>query len=96
MLAKDVRTPEHPAIRPLDRYYFRNLLEELDAPGEWYLDQRTWTLYFWPPTSVSQGVAYAPTLQTLVEVKGRAAYVTLRGFTLECCRRHGGGPAKMP
>jgi hypothetical protein len=36
-------------IRPSDRYYVRNLFEELDAPGEWYLDQRTWTLYFWPP-----------------------------------------------
>ncbi len=37
------------AIRPADRYYFQNALEELDAPGEWYLDKRTSTLYFWPP-----------------------------------------------
>ncbi|HWH72178.1 MAG TPA: hypothetical protein VNT26_22635, partial [Candidatus Sulfotelmatobacter sp.] len=38
------------AIRPGDRYYFRNALEELDAPGEWYLDKQTSTLYFWPPS----------------------------------------------
>ncbi|OGV63798.1 MAG: hypothetical protein A3K19_14025 [Lentisphaerae bacterium RIFOXYB12_FULL_65_16] len=69
--------------RPNDRYYFRNLLEELDAPGEWYLDQRTWTLYFWPPSDVAKGVAYAPALQTLVEFK-EAAHVTFRGLTLEC------------
>ena len=25
------------------------MLEELDAPGEWYLDGTTGTLYFWPP-----------------------------------------------
>ena len=27
-------------IRPGDRYYVQNALEELDAPGEWYLDSR--------------------------------------------------------
>ena len=43
-LAGDASYP----IRPGDRYYVRNLLEELDAPGEWYLDRETWTLYFWP------------------------------------------------
>ena len=69
--------------RPNDRYYVRNLLEELDAPGEWYLDRRTWTLYFWPPGDLNGGVVYAPTLQTLIEVKS-AAYVTFRGLTLEC------------
>ena len=51
-LAGDASYP----IRPGDRYYVRNLLEELDAPGEWYLDRETWTLYFWPPqtSEVSQ------------------------------------------
>ena len=38
-------------IRPGDRYYVRNLREELDAPGEWYLDRDAWTLYFQPPES---------------------------------------------
>ena len=34
-LAGDASYP----IRPGDRYYVRNALEELDAPGEWYLDR---------------------------------------------------------
>jgi hypothetical protein len=59
-LAADAAYPN----RPNDRYYFQNLLEELDAPGEWYLDKKTWTLYFWPPSNVNKGVVYAPTLQT--------------------------------
>lgn len=30
------------------RYYYYNLLEELDAPGEWYLDQEEGMLYVYP------------------------------------------------
>ena len=48
------------AIRPGDRYYVENLFEELDAPGEWYLDGREHALYFWPP-SLLTGVPMTPT-----------------------------------
>jgi len=30
-------------------YYFFNVLEELDEPGEWYLDREAGLLYLWPP-----------------------------------------------
>lgn len=71
-------------IRPGDRYYLRNLFEELDTPGEWYLDRQSWTLYFWPPGDVAKAAVYAPTLETLVAIRG-ASHIVLRGFTLECC-----------
>ena len=31
------------------QYIAMNLLEELDMSGEWFLDRKTGTLYFWPP-----------------------------------------------
>lgn len=71
-------------IRPGDRYFIRNLREELDAPGEWYLDRDTWTLYFWPPAEIASGEVYAPTLETIVSIQG-ASQLTLQGFTIECC-----------
>ncbi len=37
------------------RYRFLNVLEELDAPGEWYLDARHGLLYFWPPATPAAG-----------------------------------------
>ena len=71
-------------IRPGDRYFLRNLFEELDAPGEWYLDRRTRTLTFWPPADLGSGEVYVPTLETIVAMEG-ARHVTLQGFTIECC-----------
>ena len=34
-----------------DRYFVKNVFEELDAPGEWYLNQKTGMVYFWPRRS---------------------------------------------
>jgi len=68
-----------------DRFYFRGLFEELDAPGEWYLDPRTWTLYLFPPTPVEEAVVVAPTMKRIIYLQPGVRYVTLRGFTIECC-----------
>lgn len=38
-------------FRTGQRFYFLNVLEELDRPGEWYLDRASGVLYFWPPES---------------------------------------------
>jgi hypothetical protein len=72
------------AIRPMDRYYVQNLFEELDAPGEWYLDRRTSTLYFWPPEGgAAETEVYAPRLRTLLELTPGTAHILFRGFTFE-------------
>ena len=34
-------------------FYFENVLEELDSPGEWYVDRISGILYFYPPTKIS-------------------------------------------
>ena len=71
-------------IRVGDRYFVENLPEELDAPGEWYLDRDTATLYFWPPGESGQAAVRAPIAQTLIHMKG-AKHVVLRGFVIEAC-----------
>jgi hypothetical protein len=65
------------------RWYAFNLLAELDAPGEYYLDRANRLLYFWPPRaggravlSLSDGLIRAANL----------SHVTFRGFTFEACR----------
>jgi parallel beta-helix repeat protein len=71
------------------RIEFLNLLEELDEPGEWYLDRGTGTLYFWPPESMDGArVTVSMTEEPLVAFRG-TQYVTLRGLVLECTRGSG-------
>jgi hypothetical protein len=42
------------SFRKGQRFYFLNLLEELDHPGEWFLDRKTSILYFWPPAPLTR------------------------------------------
>ncbi len=70
------------AIRPIDRYYFRGGREDLDAPGEWYVDHKTGELLLIPPGPLKGRAVTVPVVSTLVRID-RAAHVTFRGFTLE-------------
>ncbi len=41
-----------------DRYRMvENILEELDTPGEWFLDSKTATLYYYPPAGLNLAAA---------------------------------------
>jgi antitoxin (DNA-binding transcriptional repressor) of toxin-antitoxin stability system len=66
-------------------YYAFNLLSELDAPGEWYLDRENGTLYFWPPAPIEEGRAVVSVLGTLADVRD-ASHVVIEGMILEASR----------
>lgn len=40
--------------RKIGRAFVQNLLCELDSPGEWFYARETSTLYFWPPTALTE------------------------------------------
>ncbi len=68
------------------RFYFLNILEELDEPGEWYVDKKAGILYFWPPSPIESGEALFSLLeQPLVTLKD-ASHVTMRGIVFEGTR----------
>lgn len=79
---------------PHDRYKFvENIFEELDAPGEWYLDRRENVLYLYPEpgTDLSRAVVEAAGLPELVRLQGKKGApvknVTLRDLVLTGTRR---------
>jgi len=67
--------------------YVENIFEELDAPGEWFLNTKTHTLYFYPPKGLDLATATveAVRLKHLIEFRGSeqtpVKWVTFRGFT---------------
>ena len=76
-------------VGPTQAWFALNLLEELDQPGEWYLDRSAGLLYLWPPgdlrmATISVSVLDAP----MVALEG-ASHVTLRGFGFEASRGMG-------
>ena len=78
----------HPEVR-----FVENIFEELDAPGEWFLNRKTHTLYFYPPAGLdlSNATVEATRLATLIELRGAqekpVRSVTLRGITFRHANR---------
>lgn len=67
----DPRINAELAIPPGSRYFVANVLEELNAPGEWYLDPSSGNLFYWPKAQNFErlGVSVA-LLDRLIEFKG--------------------------
>jgi hypothetical protein len=74
-------------FRKGQRFHFLNVLEELDQPGEWFLDRATGVLYFWPPKGPGDDFTAIVSLldQPLVKFNG-VSHVTFQGLSLEATR----------
>lgn len=70
-----------------------NIFEELDAPGEWFLDRKAGVLYIYPPEHIdlARGRLYVTNLRHLIEFQGSAAepvrHVTIQGIEFRHARR---------
>lgn len=65
------------------RFYALNLLEELDYPGEWYLDRDSGTLYFWPPADIARARIFVSLLQEPMLSLQNTRNITLQDLTFE-------------
>ena len=68
--------------------FVENIFEELDAPGEWFLDAQAGWLYFYPPggLELKQATVEGVRLKSLVELRGVKS-VTLRGLVFRHAAR---------
>jgi hypothetical protein len=76
-----------------DIRFVENIFEELDAPGEWFLDAKNSLLYFYPPPGVDPATAIieAVRLRHLVEFRGTeqapVRFVRFKGLTFRHAAR---------
>lgn len=82
--------PTNYTWRATDPWMVVNAFEELDEPGEWYLNRATRQLYYYPYSyeNMSTAVAYAPVVETLVSLNGdstsnKVQNIRFQGITFE-------------
>ena len=71
-----------PEAKEQAAFYVENILEELDQPGEWCLDDEDGILYFWPPEpgSIDRAEVVVPTLDCLIDLQD-VSWITIAGLT---------------
>ena len=77
-----------PAIDSECRFFVENVFEELDVPGEWYVDMAAGILYFMPPQGMdlASATVEVPVLESVVRIVGTqqepVSHVALEGFRI--------------
>ncbi len=82
-------TREESAGLSVRGYYAYNLLEEIDRPGEYYLDRKTGKLYLYPTESLENALIEVSLLEDpFIKIKN-ATNVRIEGITFTCARGMG-------
>lgn len=69
--------------RDTGRYYFSNIFEELDNPGEYYIDRKNGILYFYCEEDIEKvQIQITQCAEGVISVN--ADYITIEGCTVEC------------
>ncbi len=73
------------------RYYVFNVFEEIDIPGEYYVDRVNGILYLYPPVEMTDDSFITLSTSFAAPIGCDSQYVTFRGLTLTSSRAHGVG-----
>jgi hypothetical protein len=71
------------------RYYFLNILEELDSPGEWYIDRTRGMLFLYPAEPAGPRTAEVSLLEDPLVSCDTASHVIFRGLHFTTSRGNG-------
>jgi hypothetical protein len=70
-------------------YYAFNLLEEIDQPGEWYLDREAGVLYMYPPKDLSDATVEIGMHSGPMVTFDSVTHVRLEGLVFDLARYNG-------
>ena len=74
---------------PEKSYYFYNILEELDIPGEWYIDDKTGMLYLYPLSELKNSEIFVTTTSSDVLALSNTQNVVISGFDINVSGGYG-------
>jgi hypothetical protein len=66
-----------------NEYVALNLLEELDEPGEWYVDREKGLLFLWPPGDITSALLAVSVVEKPLVALDHVSDVVLRSFVIE-------------
>ena len=68
-------------------YYFFNVLEELDTPGEYYIDRDNGIMYFYPPDeNANSQIMLSTSNKKIISITKKASNITIDGLVLQGTR----------
>ena len=70
------------------RWFAYNLLEEIDSPGEYYIDRTSGILYFYGPEEELKTIEVSMLEEPLVQLKN-TSFIHFNGINFECSRGMG-------
>jgi hypothetical protein len=71
------------------KYHAFNLLEELDQPGEWYLNRQRGVLYFYPPSDPARAAVEIGMLTSPMLSMANVSHVRIEGLVFDLSRSSG-------
>lgn len=75
--------------KEFQHYYAINILDEIDSPGEYYIDRKTGMLYFWPPSTLEHATIQVSLLEEPIVSLNGVSNIKLKGLTIETGRQIG-------
>ena len=77
--------PSYFSVAANQYFYIYNLIEEIDSPGEYFVDRSTGKLYLYPPESGISTAIYT-TLDTYMFELSNTSYITIKGIDMSYMR----------
>ena|GEM_PF-847767 len=74
------------SVKAGQRYYYFNILEELDAPGEYYLDRTDGKLYIYPPSTLDGSEIEISLMSAPLVSMNEVSFTTFQGMTFGLTR----------
>lgn len=82
-------TDKNDHLKAYRNFYFYNVLEELDSPGEWFLDQNTKKLYLYPLRDINKASISASLMNTPLMSLKNTQDITISGISFGYGRNMG-------